>query len=289
LSIGIGAETAARVNWSRLETEIGSATPHVEGEQTILEFDFAAVPALEIHPSYVQGLLGVLAQVRHEQPLPGTAVGDLVSVSEEVVTLTAVVERRRRAVVQAAFQGAATATQRGLLEALCRAMEKKPIQECADHALIAVERGLRDPAAAPPVAGLVTPDNADPAFALPQRLVRALLAEYRRQTGYTDTANFFDRPVSAHWAQLTLEQRQSALQDALRAEEGGRHLELVGLDGPKRVVVRFTAELDSNARQEILARLETRLRQTVEPALHITTQVKADTNILRTADKKKLP
>jgi hypothetical protein len=286
LTIGVREETLARIDAGRIQARVGPFERRADAGKTALEFALAA-EALPIHSCYQAALTRLLERVTHEGALAPSQGKELVSVSADGMTLAALVEPRRHVVAQAAFQGASAAVQRGLLEGLCAAMEGRPLQDAADHALIAVEDNLRDHAQPPPVSGLVTPDNADPAFAGPQQLVRALLAAYRERTGWRDTANFHDAPVSSAWAALTPAERSSALGRALEALAVTDRVEVVGLEGPKRVVVRFLTDLSSDARQTLLRQLENQLRQAVEPTLHVVAQVKSDVNILRQPDRKK--
>jgi hypothetical protein len=285
LTIEVEEPTAARLAADR----IGPCRRDTRDGKTVLEFTLASETELAIHPCYRDSLRRVLAEVRHERPLTGVNGQEPVSVSAQGVTLTALIQAARRAVAQAGFGGAANPVQRGLMEALCVEIEGRPLQEAADHALIAVESRLRDRSQPPPVPGLVTPDNADPAFALPQQLVRALLAEYRARTGWNDTANFYDTPVRSPWARLSEAERSDALCRQLETPSFAGKLELAGMDGPKRVVVRFVGDMPSDARQQMLCQLEEQLRQHVEPTLHVTAQAKSDINILRQPEKKKTP
>lgn len=283
LSIILEPPTVARLATDRL----GPLQREDCDGKTILEFRLAAEPELAIHPCYREGLRRILADVRHERPPSSVAGQDPVAATAEGITLTALIQPARRTVTQATFQGAASPVQRGLLESLCIVMEGRPIQEAADHAMIAVEYRLRDRAQPPPVPGLVTPENADPAFALPQQLVRAVLAEYRKRTGGNDTANFFDAPPSQAWIRRTEAERGEALRSQLALPPFAGNLELAGMDGLKRVVVGFTGTLSSDEKQRLLCELETQLREHVEPSLHVTAQARSDSNLLRQPEKKK--
>lgn len=242
---------------------------------------------LDVFPAYRQGLAAMLESVTHEQPLAKIDGRTLVRGTYEGITLEALVDPARHIVQQAAFGGARNPEARAVSEALCRAMEQRPIQECAEHAVIGVERGVRDAKLPAPVPGLVTPDNADPVFVLAQRLVRELLRVYCAETGYRETANFYDRPVTKEWIKRSEAERLELVRAALVSEPGGEQLEVVGMDGLKRAVVQFRGELTSDAKQELLARLDAHVRRNVEPALQLVAQIKADKNVLRLPDKRK--
>jgi hypothetical protein len=286
LSINLGPDTAGRIDWEQVRAGAGEFTQHQEGTNTVVEFALAADDALEIHPCYVAALKGLLGDIRHEAALSAPPDQDLIEVTEDGVTLTTLVERKRRTATRAAFRGAASPTQRALLEGLCRVLEQKPIQECADHAVITLESDLRASQLPPPVPGLVTPENADPAFGLPQRLVRALRAACQTQTGHADTRNFYERPLAKAWAALTDAQRCDALRGALTSQGAADHVQLVGMDGPRRAVVRMADGLDSATCQELLVRLEAHVRTAIEPAVQLVCQTKLDKNLLRQPDRR---
>lgn len=240
-----------------------------------------------IHPCYRAALDAVLAEVRHDIHPEPSAGQIAVAANEGPCELTAVIDSKSTLVHQAGFRCPADPVARGLLESLCRAMEGRPIQECADHATIAVEYTLRDKTAAGPVVGIVTPENADPAFQLPQTLVRRLLAEFRSISGYADTTNFFDRPARPAWVRLSEQERLGQIAAAFSRHPDAAEIELVKMEGLRRVVVRSKSALPSHQMQQSLVRLETHLRQTVEPTLQLTTQVRIDANVLRMPEKKK--
>jgi dTDP-4-amino-4,6-dideoxygalactose transaminase len=285
LTVVLSSQTEGRVDWPRVEAA-GNFSKRELGGRTEVTFALGGPAAFTMHRCYHDGLARILKGVGHEQTLEPVAGRELLAALHEGRTLMALIDPGNGKVTRASFQGAASAEERGLLEALCSVMEGRPVQECADHAVICVEGLLRDPAQAPPVAGVVTPRNADWAFALPQRLVRAVLEQYRQRTGYRETRNFYDRPLSPRWAAMSEKDRAEAVAAMLGAQAAGQ-VDLVGMDGPRRAVVRFTAEMEGAARQTLLARLDTAVRRTVEPTLQLVAQVRSDTNILRLPEKKK--
>jgi hypothetical protein len=175
---------------------------------------------------------------------------------------------------------------RALLEALCAIMEDKPLLECADHAVIRLEYALRDRAGARPVAGVVTPESVEPAFAPLGTAVRELLAEYRRRTGYDETENRFDPEPSAGWKALTAEQRLARIQAALDGLVAGRGLRsgdvvCTRVDRSTRATVEFRAELPARGKAALMMELERGLKDTVEPVLHLYQEEMHDKNKIR--------
>lgn len=278
--------TLARVDRARVEAAAGSFEERAAAAHVELWFGGVEPEPLDVPPCHAERLRALLNDVRHEGPLTPADGHDLVETADQGTTLRALVDRKRRHIARAAFTGAAGATQRGVLEGLCRAIENKPIQEAADHAVIALEFSLREPALPPPVPGVVTPTNAGPAFALPQRLVRGLLAQYRAATGPGDTRNFYDRPIGPRWAELDEPARAAAVRAALDARKLTDTIEVVGMDGPKRVVVQFARPLPNAEQQQLLVDLESHLRDVLEPTLQLTPRIKSDINILRQPDRR---
>ena len=199
------------------------------------------------------------------------------------VKLMAVVERSRHIVKRAAYQGGVSQVQRGLLEGLCPLLVGKPILECSDHAVIFLEFELRDHSQPRPVSGILTPENADAMFALPTALARGLLADYRRKTGFESTENHYDPPISARWRALAPEERMNRIRGAVALHPAGCGAELIGLETPRRAVVRFTGATttDSATEQSRLMELEGHLKSTVERTLQLYAEAKDDQSKLR--------
>lgn len=233
-----------------------------------------------IHPAFQQRLLALLPSCAHEGELSHESDSILLRVSESGATLTARVAPSGD-VRHLAYRGTLSDAQRGLLELVCRYGEGKPIQECSDHAVIHVLAGLRDPASPPPVAGIVLPENAGPAFALPLRLIRALFADWRRVSRAAVAENVYDQPSSPSWRGLTTEERAARIQHALEGHELGQAMAVVRLESLQRVVVKFLSPPDSLAQQRWLMRAEAHLKETVEPTLQVYLEPKLDQNRLR--------
>jgi len=172
----------------------------------------------------------------------------------------------------------ASEPQRALLERLCPLLEGKPILECGDHAVIELEYDLRDHTQPPPVAGIVLPANSDPLFALSVRLVRGVMADYRRQTSYTGNVNFYVKPSSARWLALSQRDRQEEIAAGLRSFPGGQNFHLIRLEGDRRVILEMGDTADGGRN---LLKLEHHLRRSVEPVLQLHLETKADLNTIR--------
>jgi hypothetical protein len=165
-------------------------------------------------------------------------------------------------------------------------MEDKPLLECADHAVIRLEHRLRDRASPRPVAGIVTPESVEPAFGSLTAAVRALLAEYRRRTGYAETDNRFDPEPSPGWEALTPEQRTARIQaglDGLVARRGLQPGDVVctRLDRGTRATIEFHAELPAQTKAVMMMFLERGLKDSLEGTIHLYQEEMPDKNKIR--------
>lgn len=243
-------------------------------------------PAVTIHTAYQERLARVLESPDRAMPLksePGLA---LVEASCDGITLTALVDPASHTVRKAAYAGATSDVHRGLLEVLCEIMIDRPIQECSDHATIYLEHRLRDPSQPRPVSGIITPDNADPAFRLPGVLVRALATEYRRTVGQLDAENFFDPSPSPVWRELSAQEKRQRVQAALTEICGVLGLSdaeasLVSVGQDDRVFLELNRAAPSAAKGRLLMRIEAHLKTAVEPTLYVYTAERKDLNKIR--------
>jgi hypothetical protein len=199
--------------------------------------------------------------------------------------LSALVDPATHRVREARHRGARAETA-ALLEALCATMADKPLLECADHAVIRVEHALRDRTLPRPVAGVVTPESVEPAFAPLTAAVRALLAEYRRSSGYRETDNRFDPEPGAAWKALAAEARVARVQaalDALAPRHGLAPGDVVcaRLDRSTRATVLLRVDLPAAKKAGLLMALERGLKDAVEPALHLYQEEMHDKNKIR--------
>lgn len=234
-----------------------------------------------VHPFYRERLRTELQRCVQEGDLKPEGGLELLQVSRQDTTLMALVEPRQHVIQRAAFRGTQSEGERAVLSLLCKYMEGRPVLECADHAMIYVERALRDPSQPAPVLGIITPENADAIFSTPIFLVRELLACYRRRTGFRDSANFYDLPPEADWLALTENEKVEKLQEAIARHPQGGGIEVVQIEGSKRVSVRLQDAGAPGPRSNRLIQIEAFVHAEVEPTLEIETEPRADANKLR--------
>ncbi len=106
-----------------------------------------------------------------------------------------------------------------VLEAFCQLIDGMPLEEARGHGPLTLEYRLRDPEEAPPVAGLVTPENADPVF--------LELIELVRRFPKSDLRRPWTPPVAASWKAKPMEARKEILLASLNTE-----LKDLGYAGP---------------------------------------------------------
>jgi hypothetical protein len=207
----------------------GSALFFRRGGSALAEDEFASV-----HPAYRAALREAQKSPRHaftgHQPAaPGEiwrsahleGAGLHLRVNSEAMVTAALHESK--------------GTLRPMLDRLAALLVGRPLQEGVEHGVIRLERSLRDPQAAPPVKGVVTPENADPLFVICLRLVRGLAA---------GGENAWRDPLPEQWLSLVEEEKSRQAAAALKAALADLGLpdpglELVGLKSQRRLVVTY--------------------------------------------------
>jgi hypothetical protein len=275
---GLGAEARDRARRAR---EARDARLRAEAHPAARR-----APADGLHPVYRAAVARILAgPLAHEGPGAAAPGLERLEASCDGFTLTVLVDPATHRVRSARHRGAQKDA-RALLEALCAILEDKPLLECADHAVIRLEHRLRDRMRPRPVEGIVTPESVDPVFAPLGAVVRDLLAEYRRRTGYAETENRFDPDPSAAWTMLSQEQRHARLQGALDELIVGHGLKrgdvvCTRLDRGTRATIEFRAELPAQKKAVVMMDLECGLKDTVEPTIHLYQEEMHDKNKIR--------
>ncbi|MEZ4751362.1 MAG: hypothetical protein R3B54_12315 [Bdellovibrionota bacterium] len=210
----------------------------------------------------------------HQAPLAGrflegTQIRQRASGSELFLLLN-----KRGLIRHAAFESKGE-LETALLEAFCRLIEGLSLQEASDHGVLRLEYKLRNPAVELGIPGIVTPENSDPMFQVPQTLIRAAYSEYKKD--HTSGRNYWTDKISREWLSLTPAERMEQLQTAtehFRTLEGlaADALRVVNMQHETRVIV------DAPKHSDALLRLEAYLRQTLEPQLEVLLAERQDTN-----------
>lgn len=129
-----------------------------------------------------------------------------------------------------------TGLYRPLLDRFASLLLRRPLQEGAEHGVIRLERALRDPQEAPPVKGVVTPENSDPLFSVPLKLIRELAARGGK--------NAWRDPLPEQWVSLPTEEKEKKAAEALALclRELGLPdpgIELIGVKSDRRFVIAY--------------------------------------------------
>jgi hypothetical protein len=184
--------------------------------------------------------------------------------------------------VTMARHSGATGALRSVLDVVCGYLEGRPLQEGADHAVIRAEAALRDKSKPRPVAGILTPDNADPLFRVPTKLVRDIFKQWAKATGFKPAWNMWDDKPGPMWGTWSEEERRRMAGALL-----GKDVEIVAILNDVRLVVHSD---DKDFGRKMIS-LERKLKDSLDPRLELQLEGKEDRNqrisrTKRSADKK---
>ena len=160
------------------------------------------------------------------------------------------------------------------------------MQEASDHGVLRLEFALREERDARPVAGIVTPESADPMFALPTALIRGALSSYRDAAGYRATHNFHDDRPAQCWLDADDPQRRAWIERELSVvapeigfQAGDVRVHDVQFD--VRVVLEADGQLEGPERPRKLMLIERALKDRVYARLEVFLEEVKDKNKLR--------
>lgn len=215
----------------------------------------------------------------HVGPLPD-APGDAVRVegAAGAIALRAWVTPDAARVLAARVEGA-TGHAAAVLDALCAEVEGVPLREAVDHGVSRAELALRD-RDAPPVRGVVLPENASPAFAAAQALLRAWLAAWSARGAALPRESRHHRGASAAWRALDAGAQRDRVNEALAAAGMGA-LRCARVVQAERAVLTFDESTPAAARGPLLMRAERALKSTLDEGLYVQTEERKDANRLR--------
>lgn len=212
-------------------------------------------------------------------PLPD-GPGDAVRVESAAgeIALRAWVTPDAERVLAARVEGA-TGECAAVLDALCAEVEGVSLREAVDHGVSRAELALRD-RDAPPVRGIVLPENASPAFAAAQSLLRGWLAAWSARGAALPRESRHHRGVSAAWRDLAASDQRERVNEALAAK-GLRALRCARVVQGERVVLTFDESTPGPSRGPLLMRAERALKSTLDEGLYVQTEERKDANRLR--------
>jgi Fe-S cluster biogenesis protein NfuA len=236
--------------------------------------------SLNIHPKYQKAAAAFMANLRHE----GVLVSDVpraIAVVLKGATLSATIDGN--GVVREAKHSGAKGAHQAILEGICTLAPGRTLREISEHGMIYLENQMRDPKVSHPIKGLLTPENADPAFELPLALTRSLYEKYTETAGRPKGKNFWSPKPRAEWAALSAEEQQRRIETALttiapQLNLGTGKVEVVEVRALTRVVASISGFAPGPAVGSTLMKIERLLQQMLEPQLELILESLEDKN-----------
>ena len=300
LHIRVGPQTLARLNIGALEDAAnrhGDFAFERDGDRAVIAITqiggshekpetVERKPAWfdAVHPVYRQAICAIAGRIAHEGELDLPHGTTRYEAASEGVTL-AIAVGRGHTITAAAHAGTTLRTDRAVMDALCSLLPGLSVQEASDHGAQRLERMLRANGERP-VAGIVLPENADPVFVGPARLMREIAAEYVRATGYAPGQNNFTSRPSPSWLALSRDEKLRSVQAALdgAADDAGLapgDARVVEIEQHLRATVAFAEHVEVGRKPHALMDLEQSLRRDLEPTLQLFSLELKDANRLR--------
>ncbi len=300
LTVRLGAETAracddwaaALAGWGRvelthsggalrMEVHFGTECPALPERERrsarVVPVQARAVaPAPALAASLRERVLAAAREASHVGSLVG---GSVIGAQRDGVTLTLDVDDQQ-VVRRARFEGDSSPELCGLLELLCRVAEGLPLQELAEHGALRVLALARDADAAPPVPGVVQPQNTSTLLAFVEALVRDACR------GRGSGENRWQPPASSDWLALDDAARRTRVEAALAdacAVLGvpADTFELQRIRDGHKVCLDVAPAVPAAERRRLLLALERELAARVEGTLIVEREARADLNRIR--------
>jgi hypothetical protein len=230
-----------------------------------------------------------LSRVEREGELPSIAgeIGVYTS-TESGLSLTVVVSADEGAgrVIAARHRGANDPWSRAICDSFCQLVEGMPLQEAAEHGVVRLLDRMRDPEQSPPVPGIITPRNAGAEFALVERMIRAIYAEYLAHTNHRPEWNRWNPRMPAGWVRLRKEEQMKLLTSivALQLQDEGFTLEdawISNFQSALKVTISFGPRVSSADKPDLLMRIERRMRAGTGARLEVYAEEMRDRNAIR--------
>ncbi|HLH87349.1 MAG TPA: hypothetical protein VKX28_02720 [Xanthobacteraceae bacterium] len=193
-------------------------------------------------------------------------------------------DRGRLTVRDARYEGASDMVTGRVLGELCRLIVGRPLQEAADHGAIYAVEALPDLTAA--VAGIRSPRNAGPAFALAERLLRKVHAAARQQLQIGHRENgWYIRPP-ADWLAMDEAAQAAAIKPAIAdflalAGFSEENMWVSRIERGTRVTIAFADDVSYAVKPKLMMLLERRLRESTGNPLELFMDEMKDVNKIR--------
>ena len=239
-----------------------------------------------VRPIYQQKLRERFATLRFHRPLKVEGTEIPLRAAEENLTLEWSVQTDKHIIKDAVFESKTRGPMMAALDQLCEILIDLPVQEARDHAIIKLEFALRDANQPHPISGIVLPQNADPIFRIPSRLINRLFEDYKTSTQYQPASNFYDPGPKASWAALSPAEREQRVTATIVSHGAplGLHngeVKVVECKFPYAVTIRFQDELPIPTKRKIAFDLERLVREHCDRRLEVFCEEKKDLSKLR--------
>jgi hypothetical protein len=274
--------------------EFGTLTVTATGDAWRLELDGVGLSQIlhGVAPAFRSALRTRLGRFEHDGRFDvADASIRLVTVAQDGFTLSAQVDPATQVIREARHDGPDEPLARTMLDQLCALLPGLTIQEASDHAGHRLIARLAAAEAPRPVAGILLPDNADPLFRRPKALVRALLAEWRRISGYDGRYNDFTTAPASAWSSLPGPERQRQVADLLEvgsAADGvaAGALRLVAMEPnilghEVRAIIAFAEAIGPDDKPGLARRAERLLQRRLDPHIELYVEELKDQNAIR--------
>lgn len=292
--LAVSVSAAALADTDRVELEgilsrFGTLSVDEEPERICFVIENLAPEGKEassVDPAYVESITRYAEIQRHDHlPVPASQQKSLVVEDGEVrfgITLNGMSDR----ILEAGYERAGGTVEKGILEAFASLIEGSPLQDASEYGVIRLEAKLRGVEAPRPVPGIVIAAAAEPAFELPQRLIRKIFADHMQQRSGDRDTNFYSTPPGEEWRDKSDEERTAVLKDAISdyLEDGpyaGHKLAVLEIQGGFRVTCQYSQDVPHGIKGELLLNLEKHLRQEVEPTIELFLVGLEDANVIR--------
>jgi NifU-like protein involved in Fe-S cluster formation len=245
-----------------------------------------------VRPIYQQKLMERAARLRFRRELhAGNGSQIALKATEDHSTLAWLVQTDQQVITDAVFECKTRGPLPAALDCLCGLLVGMPVLEAREHAIVRLEFALRDLRQRHPVNGILLPQNADPIFRLPARLVNRLYDDYVTSTGFRPGLNFFDPGPRPGWQGMSPADREARVSQTLADNR-----DVIGInDGDVGVVecahayavtIRFADAVPISAKRGLALGVERLVRQHCDPRLEVFCEERKDLSKLRRLTEK---
>tara|TARA_Y100000994_G_C15661059_1_gene429520 strand:- start:502 stop:1233 length:732 start_codon:yes stop_codon:yes gene_type:complete len=240
---------------------------------------------MNIHPAYEKTLSDLNIPLIMEGFLEKENDLVLLSSSWDELTLSVLIDPMSHIIKKALYRDGNSIHLKILMELFCKEIIDLPLQEAAEHTCINLEYKLRDHSLYRPVPGIITPENADPIFEYPLKLIRKVFKSYCEEYTYTPPINFFDRQLSEGWLSLSGSNRIKRARDLLKKFlselQIEDQLEVFEIEKDVKLIIRAVNRSDKADVSKLLMDFEKILKKELEENLYVEFEEVKDLNSLR--------